>query len=94
MEQAAHSCDNPPCVNPAHLSVKTAAENQHEKRDRGRAARGTDNAGGSKLTPDDVRAIRERLGGTESYATIARDFSVSRVLIGRIHNRKAWAWLT
>ncbi len=32
-----HRCDYPPCVNPAHLFLGTAAENQYDKRDKGRA---------------------------------------------------------
>lgn len=32
-----HSCDNPRCVNPAHLSIGSATRNQAEKAARGRA---------------------------------------------------------
>lgn len=31
-----HSCDNPPCVNPNHLSIGDNSQNQQEASDRGR----------------------------------------------------------
>ncbi len=36
-ETVRHSCDNPPCCNPAHLIAGTQADNMRDKHDRGRA---------------------------------------------------------
>lgn len=53
-----HHCDNPPCARPDHLFAGTAAENQHDKRRKGRARNG--NAGrthchqGHQFTPENT----------------------------------------
>lgn len=49
-----HSCDNPACINPAHLRVGTHAENMAEMRLKGRARMNFRTI----LTPEAVRAIR------------------------------------
>ena len=38
--QVCHKCDNPSCFRPSHLFSGTAAENQHDKKRKGRQARG------------------------------------------------------
>lgn len=47
-----HSCDNPPCVNPAHLTVGTDADNRKDCCLKGRAAH-------SSLDAEQVKEIRK-----------------------------------
>mgnify|MGYP006921331108 CR=1 FL=1 len=52
-----HSCDNPPCCNPAHLRPGHYKENTQDKVDRGRQLKG-EQIQCSKLTSDQVREIK------------------------------------
>lgn len=89
--QVCHRCDVRNCVNPAHLFLGTAADNQHDKKQKGRAARGERNGGGGKLTAQKVQAIRRRCDEGESKAAVAEAFGVTATMVGHIVRRTAWA---
>lgn len=90
--QVMHTCDNPPCVNPAHLQRGTIQQNQYDKGRKGRAAKGMANRGGNRLTDDDVREIKRRLRSPENptLASLGREFGVSGVMIGYINRGQQW----
>ena len=76
--QARHVvCDNPPCVNPAHLAEGTARDNVRDRDSKGRQARGDRNPA-STLVADDVRAIRSAYASGTSQATLARRMASRR----------------
>jgi hypothetical protein len=84
-----HSCDNPPCVNPAHLSVGTKADNSTDMVSRDRHARGS-RSGTSKLTEHQVVEVRARAAAGELHRVLAVDYRVSRVTITNIVARRTW----
>ncbi len=84
-----HRCDNPPCVNPAHLFLGTVAENNADKARKGRCPRGED-AEHSKLTADDVREIRRRFESGAIAAEIVRDWPVSHRTARAIRDGETW----
>jgi predicted XRE-type DNA-binding protein len=85
-----HSCDNPRCINPAHLSAGTVQENNQQRDERGRQAKGEQN-GNVKLGVHDVMAIRE-LSRTRAMTqkAIAAKFGVSKPLVEKICQGKLW----
>jgi hypothetical protein len=100
-----HHCDNPACVNPAHLFLGTHDDNMADRNRKGRmefgdqhharrhpelVARGERN-GQAKLTMPHVRAIREayRAGGLSQRALAAQYGVTQRVIWGIVNNR-AW----
>ena len=75
---ACHRCDNPGCVNPAHLFAGTPQENQRDMR----AKRRQNNP--VKISAADVVAIRERRHAGDSLRTIAATFGVSEASVSLI----------
>jgi len=76
-----HSCDNPPCINPDHLSTGTHADNMRDMASRARSCK-------TKLSWDQVRDIRTREG--HSGSSMAREFFVSRATVYRILHGETW----
>jgi hypothetical protein len=92
--QVCHRCDNPPCCNPYHLFLGTIADNMADKKRKGRARAGWisgERHWASKLTEDDVRAIRAALtDGTVTMVTLAAQYGVSAPTIFSIKHRRHW----
>ncbi len=86
-----HRCDNPPCCNPSHLFLGTAADNNADKETKGRGnhVRG-EQVGREKLTESAVQSIRARAMQGESLAHIAPDFGVTKVTIRHVVRRRTW----
>lgn len=87
--QVLHSCDNPPCVNPAHLRVGTNKENHQEMKDKGRSLYGERN-GQAKLTEAQVEAIRVLYRGGESQSSIAKRFGIHQTAVSKITRGARW----
>ncbi len=86
-----HRCDNPPCVNPAHLFLGTAADNA---RDRVRKGRGNSPVGirnyHHKLDDDEIRKIRKMLVSGICQSEIAKIFGVTQSNVSHIATKKSW----
>ena len=83
-----HICDNPTCINPNHLKLGTHTDNQRDKVEKHRQAKG-ESIGNSKLKNDEVLAIK-KLVPHYNNAEIAIHFDVSSMCISRIRNGKTW----
>ena len=89
---ALHSCDNPSCVNPAHLREGTAADNMDDAIERGRqkAKKGSENPN-AKITEQDVVEIRRLYATSEMPGTkLAEKYGISQANVYEIIHRTAW----
>jgi len=81
--EVCHTCDNPKCVNPAHLWQGTKGENMRDAAEKGRTNT-------VKLTPDDVRTIRQLHNLKYSRADLAQRYGVTAETIWAIVSRRTW----
>jgi len=87
-----HTCDNPACVNPAHLFLGTTQANVSDMIAKGRkkVAAG-EKCQSAKLTRPQVSQIREKYAaGNCTVYTLAAQFGVTPGHISNIINRKTW----
>ncbi len=88
-----HSCNNPKCCNPAHLSQGTHLCNMRYMKACGRShGRGPSGTGHplAKLSDGDVVQIRARVSNGETGVSLAKEFGVSDALISKVKLGKAW----
>ena len=84
-----HTCDNPGCVNPAHLFLGTPKDNTLDAVKKGRMGAGEAN-GRAKLSNDDVLSIRE---DDRTSRVIGLDYGVQASAIRKIKRRESWRHL-
>lgn len=80
-----HSCDNPPCVNPKHLSFGTRKENVGDMLERGRGPRG------GRLSDSQIIEIRERRKAGARQIDLAKQYGISDGQVSMIVRGLRWA---
>lgn len=98
-----HSCDNPPCFNPAHLLPGTQADNVADMLERGRQRKSLrtpqpkkgqalgSRHGQSKLTEEIVWEIRDAYSrGEVTQRDLAEKYGVTQSTISRALDRLLW----
>lgn len=90
---AAHECGNGHlgCVNPKHLTWKTASENVADRAVHGTSCRGERHFS-AKLTEEQVRQIIS-LKGVETAGRTGKRFGVDASTVSKIHRGEIWGWL-
>ena len=90
-EMVMHTCDNPPCVNPAHLRGGTALDNIRDMWTKGRQNQLCgESHGNATLTEAKVKEARERRDDGEKIKDIARSMNVGYDAISFAVRRLSW----
>lgn len=80
-----HSCDNPKCVNPAHLFLGDYKTNTLDCLVKGRKP--------TKLKKADIFEIRNLIKSGKSCSSISKIYKVNETTIKAIKTGRTWGWL-
>ena len=82
-----HRCDNPGCVNPAHLFLGTHRENMSDMRAKGRASRAPRNV---RLTAESRRQAAVLAAQGLSHEEIGKRLGVHQTTVSRLLRGATW----
>jgi hypothetical protein len=85
-----HKCDVRTCINPDHLFLGTALDNNRDAGRKGRSARG-ERHGQSKLSLNQARQIKMMLDKGEKRKTIAKTFGIGLSPVDSIAQGRHWS---
>lgn len=86
-----HSCDNPPCCNPAHLRVGSHLDNSRDAMSRARLSYGARN-GRASVTPEQAAYICDNPDKKTGKA-LAAQFGIAESTVSYIKSGRSWARL-
>lgn len=89
-----HRCDNPPCVNPAHLFLGTQRHNMRDCIQKGRfkflAAKTGESNPKAKLTQQRVEEARRRVVAGESIRALAAEYGIANSTLSEAVKGRTW----
>lgn len=86
-ENVCHSCDNPICCNPWHLFAGNQSDNLQDMVAKGRSNKGARHWN-SKLTPDQVQAIRDDPRPSEAVGIL---YGINGSTVRKIRRGERWS---
>lgn len=88
-----HTCDNPPCCNPAHLFLGTNLDNSRDMVHKRRSCFGVKN-NKARLSVDQVKDIKTRLALGQNQKAMAKEIGIPYLTINRIARGNLWKSVT
>jgi hypothetical protein len=85
-----HRCDNTFCVNPDHLFAGTPTDNNRDRAEKGRSARG-EGHGNARLTAE---VVREIYLADATYTELARRYGIHTSYVWQLRTGRAWPHVT